>query len=47
MGKILKYISIPFIWIYYSVQGGLPIMDDGDQKVDKLRGRMLWEYLKV
>jgi len=39
------YITLPFIWLYYTIIGGAPIIDDSEYIIDRLNGLMLWKLL--
>lgn len=39
------YLALPFLWGYYTVVGGLPIIDDTDYSVDRVNGVILWKLL--
>lgn len=39
------YITLPFMWLYYTLIGGLPIIDDSDYIIDRINGLMLWKLL--
>lgn len=39
------YLTLPFMWLYYTIIGGLPIIDDSDYSVDRVNGIILWKLL--
>ena len=41
----LHYVTVPFMWVRWTVVGGLPVTSDEDGTVYRVSGRQLWSIM--